>query len=291
MSIFVVGATSQIGHFLLPRLREAGIDVIALSRHGGKTDTPQLRWLSGDLGQLPVFPEAAGAALQGIVSFGPLEALAGWLGRMPAAPAPRLVATSSMSVLTKQSSGIESEREMVRHLAVGEARVIEQCRRLGIGWTLLRPTLIYGAGLDRNITPIAQRAARWRLFPLPAGDGLRQPVHADDLADAILRCLSRENAQGRTLSLGGGERLRASEMFARVRAGLPLYTVPVRLWRPLLGLMAWLLPATRGPISRLRKDLIVDNAEAMQLLEIQPRPFRPDPGMLGFPDTPARGRS
>jgi hypothetical protein len=55
-----------------------------------------------------------------------------------------------------------------------------------MGWTILRPTLIYGAGIDRSITPIVQRALRLRLFPIPLAGGLRQPVHADDIARAVV---------------------------------------------------------------------------------------------------------
>ena len=45
-----------------------------------------------------------------------------------------------------------AERELARRLTLAENEVIEKCRRLGIQWTILRPTLIYG-GLhgDRNV--------------------------------------------------------------------------------------------------------------------------------------------
>src|SRR5690606_41468229 len=81
------------------------------------------------------------------------------------------------------------------------------------------------------------------------------------------------------LALGGGERLPAAEMFARVRASLPFATVPLPLGRPLLRLLAALLPGARGPVSRLDRDLVADNAEASALLGVAPRPFRVDAAM------------
>ncbi|TWH15928.1 SDR family oxidoreductase, partial [Pseudoxanthomonas taiwanensis] len=242
MPVLVIGATSQIGHFLLPRLAAGGDGVLALSRHP-RPARAGVQWLQGQLpGPMPELPP-----LRAVASFAPLDTLAQWLSGLQSAPAPRVVATSSMSVLTKRDSAVPAERELIGRLAAGEAELERQCRRLGMAWTVLRPTLIYGAGLDRSLTPIARRAARTRLFPLPAGRGLRQPVHADDLATAVLACIDTGAADGRILALGGGERLPAAEMFARVR------------------LLAALLPGARGPVSRLDRDLVADNAEASAL--------------------------
>lgn len=117
---------------------------------------------------------------------------------------------------------------------------------------------------------------RTRLFPLPAGRGLRQPVHADDIAQAVLAALDTPAAAGRVLPLGGGERLPAREMFARVRRSLPTCTVPLPLPGWLLRAARHRVPRLRGPLSRLETDLIADNAELTRLLGIAPRPFNPD---------------
>ncbi|WP_019398428.1 SDR family oxidoreductase [Pseudoxanthomonas sp. GW2] len=274
MPVLVIGATSQIGHFLLPRLAAGGDGVLALSRHP-RPARAGVQWLQGQLpGPMPELPP-----LRAVASFAPLDTLAQWLSGLQSAPAPRVVATSSMSVLTKRDSAVPAERELIGRLAAGEAELERQCRRLGMAWTVLRPTLIYGAGLARSLPPIARRAARTRLFPLPAGRGLRQPVHADDLATAVLACIDTGAADGRILALGGGERLPAAEMFARVRASLPFATMPLPLGRPLLRLLAALLPGARGPVSRLDRDLVADNAEASALLGVAPRPFRVDASM------------
>ncbi|ADV26396.1 NAD-dependent epimerase/dehydratase [Pseudoxanthomonas suwonensis 11-1] len=279
MPVLVIGATSQIGHFMLPRLVAAGQEVLALSRQAqARRQVAGVRWLQGQLPDaVPGLPP-----LDAVVSFGPLDGLGQWLSGLQAAPAPRVVATSSMSLASKRDSQVPAERELLARLANGEAGIAAQCQRLGMSWTLLRPSLIYGAGLDQSLTPIARRAARTRLFPLPAGRGLRQPVHADDIAQAVMACLQSDVAVGRTLCMGGGERLPAAEMFARVRDSLPFATVPVHLGRPLMRLVAALLPATRGPVSRLDADLVVDNSEFTEALGITPRPFRVDASMWGL---------
>src|SRR5690606_10084758 len=124
--------------------------------------------------------------VEAIVSFGPLLPFARWLAGARPAHAPRVVATSSMSAESKIGSDVPAERAVARELREGEAALARACAELGSAWTVLRPTLVYGAGLDKSLTPIARRALRTRLFPLPAGRGLRQPVHADDIAQAVL---------------------------------------------------------------------------------------------------------
>jgi len=67
-----------------------------------------------------------------------------------------------------------------------------------------------------------------------------------------------------------------------------VWTLPVPVWGWMQGLAARLLPAMRGPLSRLDQDLIADNAEVMRLLGITPRGFRPTRQMLTSAAAPAR---
>ena len=269
-TVLVAGASSQIGHCLLPRLRDAGARVLALSRRA-QAAQPDITWLRG---ALPEPPRDAEQTVS-VCCFAPMQALAGWLEAGGAPALRRVVATSSMSAESKRASPVAAERAVSGRLREGEAALIRACERRGIGWTILRPTLIYGVGRDRNLTPLARRAAHWRVFVLPRGTGLRQPVHAGDMASAVLRALGG-NAAGRILEIGGGERLPAAEMFARVRASLPVRTLPLPIPAFAARISAQLLPPLRGPLTRLDQDLIADNAELERLLDVHPRGFRPD---------------
>jgi nucleoside-diphosphate-sugar epimerase len=278
MTVLVFGGSSQIGHFLLPRLLTSGEPVLALSRHPRPAQAG-VHWLLGALpADVPELPP-----LSAIISFGPLQGLADWLAQARLTDAPRVIATSSMSAETKRDSSVPAERAISRQLRDGETALAAACARHGCAWTVLRPTLVYGAGLDKSLTPIARRAMRTRLFPLPSGRGLRQPVHADDIAQAVLAALECPAAAGRILPIGGGERLPAGEMFARVRRSLPRTTVPLPLpvWLSRLGRYA--LPSLRGPLNRLDADLIADNSELQRLLGISPRPFRLESSMWMSP--------
>jgi nucleoside-diphosphate-sugar epimerase len=271
MTVVVFGASSQIGHFLLPRLRARGENVVAISRKAHLAEAG-VTWLKGQLPDaVPVIQNPSA-----VISFGPLLAVSQWLSTIEPAPALRVIATSSMSAESKQASEVPAERAISQMLRDGEAALAAVCERHGYRWTVLRPTLIYGAGLDKSLSPIARRAMRQRVFPLLAGHGLRQPVHADDIAQAVIAALDQPEAAGCVLPLGGGERLPASEMFARVRASLPVATIPVPLPAWLLRLGRHAVPRLRGPLTRLDADLIADNSGIQGLLGISPRPFHPD---------------
>jgi len=277
--ILVFGASSQIGYFLLPALLQHHAEVWAVSRRAQATPSG-IHWMQG---ALPDGVPVDAARWDGMISAAPLHALGQWLAQHDTPPARTLVAVSSMSVISKQTSIIASERALVAQMRTSEQALARQCERLGMACTVLRPTLIYGAGLDRNLTPLAHRARRWHWFPLPAGHGLRQPVHAADVAEAARRALACPEANGKILPIGGGERLTVHEMFARTRHNVGTWTLPVPVWRWMQWLTGRALPAVRGPLSRLDQDLIADNTEVTRLLGVTPRAFQPTPQMLTAP--------
>jgi nucleoside-diphosphate-sugar epimerase len=270
MQILVIGASSQIGHFLLPRLAAAGEDVLALSRQP-RGNAP--RWLVGSLPDgMPMLPP-----LKAIVCLGPLNWLSHWLSLTRLAGTPHIVATSSMSAETKRDSSDPEERDLSRLLREAETQLSTTCASRGMPWTIFRPTLVYGAGLDKSLTPVVQSALRRHVFPLPAGRGQRQPVHADDIAAAIVAALTLPAGRNQTFAIGGGERLSAAEMFRRARRTAGSATLPLPIPRFILNVATLVSPAMRGPIHRLDSDLIADNRHLEATLGIHPRAFTPGP--------------
>ncbi len=277
----VLGASGQIGRLLVPRLLDAGHEVLALSRSARASSRERLVWLAGDLyAGMPDMPP-----VDAIFSLGPLDGLARWLGTARFAASPRLIAFGSMSAVSKRDSRDAGERALAARLLAGEQAVIDAAGQRGMCWTILRPTLIYGAGLDRSLTPLAHLGMRLRVLPsLPTAVGLRQPVHADDLASACLATWTCAASEGATYALGGGERLAFSAMLSRVRrslgvrcAAVPLPITALRLALPLLRLVRGTPEPARAAIDRLRCDLVADDARARDDFGWQPRAFTPDP--------------
>lgn len=272
----VFGASGQIGERVLERLAAQGWDVVAVSRQA-RGPRPGVSWHRGDLSTAaPPGPFAA------IISCGPLDHFARWYAQADAETA-RVVAFGSTSLQVKQDSGDAHERDLARRLAGAERQLFAAAKVRGAAATVLRPTLVYGAGRDLTLTRIAALARRTGHFVLPAGaTGRRQPVHVEDLADAALAVLARPATHARSYALGGGEVVSYEDMVRRVLAALPH---PARLWR----VPGWLFAAAlhgahalgrlRGmnsaALRRMREDLVFDLEPARRDFGYAPRAFAP----------------
>ncbi|GMV29199.1 MAG: hypothetical protein AMXMBFR59_13240 [Rhodanobacteraceae bacterium] len=276
---FVIGGSGAVGRFLLPRLIAAGYSVTALSRQE-RREIPGIAWLRGGLDASLAVPVA-----DALVCVGPLDHCVAWL-ESSSSPVPRrIVALSSMSADSKRESLDPAERALALRLVDAERGLMRFAARHGAEATVLRPTLIYGAGVDRSLTPIARMAQRSRLFPLvPGANGLRQPVHADDVAATCVAALSGA-AAGQVLPLGGGERLSFARMLGRMRAGLGCSTLPVPLSIYLLQIASRLTGRGGAMLQRLTQDLVADNRRVVELLGVSPREFHPG-GDCWQPHTP-----
>ena len=274
----VFGATSAVGQFLLPLLAARGEHIIALSRKPPSAAQAggQLQWLRGDLfADMPTPPP-----IETIYSLGPLDAFADWFVRFAPAGVQRVIALSSMSAESKQNSPDPAERELALRLRDAEARLLHAAQTRAIACTIFRPTLIYGGGRDRSLAPLARFARRWRVLPIPRGaDGLRQPVHAADLADACITARDVAATFGQTYALGGGERLRFEVLLARIAAGPPRIAlavpVPLALLRAGLPFAGSGSAIGAGALARLRVPLVADNMPAARDFGYAPRAFLP----------------
>jgi nucleoside-diphosphate-sugar epimerase len=279
--VLVLGATSLVGRFLTPRLAARG-EVAALSRRPPADGPAGVRWIEGEVGD----PDLAARlpAAKTVFSLMPIWLLPAALPALQAGGMRRLVAFSSTSRFTKAASPHAEERAVAQRLAEGEAAAMAS----GAAWTILRPTLIYAEGRDGNVTRLARLIARFGVLPLAGrGEGLRQPVHADDLAVGALAAAASSAAENRAYELPGGETLAYREMAARIfqALGKPprLVSAPPALWRLGLTLASPLLPgATAAMGSRMAEDLTFDPAPAQRDFGWAPRPFRPDFGGFGL---------
>ena len=141
-----------------------------------------------------------------------------------------------------------------RSKAAAEAAVA----RSGLDYTILRPTIVMGAG-----SPIAETLAKIAGAPvLPllqkSGPVDVQPVHVDDVVRALLRLLDDHAPRGETLELGGPERLSFRDFLGRLHRELTGKTA--RFLRFPLAPVQWglaliepvarpVMPATAGQLA------------------------------------------
>jgi nucleoside-diphosphate-sugar epimerase len=237
----------------------------------------------GDFDSVGELPREADA----IFSCGPLDHFARWYART-AIDCPRVLAFGSTSVEVKRGSADPEERAVAVRLREGERTVFETAAARGAHATLLRPTLVYGAGRDHTLTRIATLARRWGRFVLPRNArGLRQPVHVGDLAEAAFLVCDAPATHGNAYALPGGETLTYRDMVARVLSVLDppprLHEVPSPVFAlALLGARALGRVGGFGDaaVARMRSDLVFDIAPAVRDFGYAPRMFRPTARMF-----------
>src|SRR5262249_11004195 len=127
----------------------------------------------------------------------------------------RIVAIGTTSVHTKQDSAADKDRELVRGQRAAEEALAAFSTARGTGYTLFRPTLVYDGQRGKNVARMASLVRRFGVFPVAApGKGMRQPLHADDLAGACVAALSQQGVH--IYDLAGGETLSYRAMLARI---------------------------------------------------------------------------
>ncbi len=277
-TVLVLGASSQVGRFVLPRLRARGYRVLAVSRRGRPSGYPELdgvTWLT---------PDEADARLaepRYLVSAGPLDLAVEFARRLSTLAA--LAVTSSSSVLSKAESADPEERELMESLLAAEQRLRRLAGERNLPLLILRPTLIYGCGMDRNLTVLAGLVRRFGFLPVSTrAGGLRAPVHADDVARALVAGLEERSEREVVSPLCGGETVDYRGMLRRVFAALDrkprFLTLPPRLFAAALTVARGLGVASSVSPEAVRRqavNLVFDDQPAREQLGVTPRRFHP----------------
>ena len=286
--IIITGAGSLVACALIPQLLECSAALLLLGRRPRYADKDNITCLPVDLDHKAERIAAAKVLATETEPFifihlAPIWLLPDFLQELLSAGVlpTRLVAFSSTSCLIKLHSNDPEERNLATRLAAGEDKVITLCADK-IPWTIFRPTLIYDGQRDRNISFIRSFIRRFGFFPVAGpATGLRQPVHVDDLAAAVIAVLDNRRTYNAIYNLGGGETMTYRQMVSRIFQGLGkqerIISLPpilfsflvrfVHLFRPRLGVS----PAM---VQRMNEDLSFDFQPAVRDFAYQPRGFR-----------------
>lgn len=276
--VAIVGASSQIGQVLIPRLAAAGYVACRIGREDkGASEgitTHVFDELSGS------FVPSLGSA-DAVISLAPLPLIDVVVKMAQALGAKRIIAFGSTGRFSKLGSTSAIEQDFVAQQERAESVFAMLCEAACIRWTLFRPTMIYGADADLNVSFIKSMISKFGFFPIPFGaNGLRQPVHVDDLAAACLSALGHEAAFNKAYNLGGGEVLSFPVLVKRIfeaEAKRPiLIPIPMLLFLLLISIAKKFPKAAfvrREMVERMFQDLTADNQAAIDDFGYSPRPF------------------
>jgi len=149
-----------------------------------------------------------------------------------------------------------------------------------LDYTIVRPTMIYGNGQDKNIHKLIKLLKVLRIFPI-IGDGksLMQPIYAGDLAKVIKLGLDKPTAIRQAYNVAGKEALSYRELLENISDAMGRTTrfihVPFFL-ALILGRIGDYLPLgfiKTEPIRRLREDKAFDYSKAKNELGFNPLSF------------------
>ena len=268
LDVLVTGATGFTGRRVVAALLHDGHRVTAFVR---RTSDPEIvrglgvPTVTGDLGA----PDTLAAALTGRDALVNVASLG--FGHAPGIVAAARRAGIRRSVFfgtTAVRTALDVPTKAVRLEA--ERLVLSG----GVGGTLLRPTMIYGAPGDRNVERLIRFVRRWPVIPIPGnGQALQQPAHVEDVAAAVAAALPRSDLAGASFDIPGPSPLTFDEMVRTVARMLgknrSLLHVPLGLARA----FAWMVGVKREQILRIVEDKSVDVRPAGTALGYAPRAF------------------
>jgi uncharacterized protein YbjT (DUF2867 family) len=287
--MLVTGGSGFLGGYVLREATRRGHLTVALAR--SEAAAAAVRALgalpvSGDLNDARSLTEAFAANRHDVLVN---------LASLGFGHAPAIIAAAERAGISR--AVFVSTTAVTTTLAVTSKRVrlaAEQgIRASALDWTILRPTMIYGDPGDRNLSRLLPLLRRAPVLPVPGGGHLQQPVHAADVADAVLTAAERLGARGCTYDVAGPEPLTFWELLRTSARAVASQTrfVPVPLSTVIAAARGYEL-LSRDPrirveqLRRLAEDKAFAIDDAVRDLGYAPRPFadgiRAEAGAMGL---------
>jgi nucleoside-diphosphate-sugar epimerase len=211
MRIYVTGGTGFTGSQVVPLLIQHGHQVRSLYRPGGDRShlsQAQIDWVEGDLSDARTLASSmkGSDALANIASLGSghVDSI---LDAAKQAGIRRAIFISTTAIFTQLNARSKDIR-----LAAEQA-----IQNSGLDYTILRPTMIYGSPRDRNMWQLIRFLRAFPIVPV-FGDGtyLQQPIHVDDVAQAVLSCLATAQTIGKKYNIAGRQPISYNEVIDAV---------------------------------------------------------------------------
>tara|TARA_S200000501_G_scaffold373176_1_gene419708 strand:- start:795 stop:1685 length:891 start_codon:yes stop_codon:yes gene_type:complete len=136
-----------------------------------------------------------------------------------------IIACSSTSALTKRFESNAYDKNLAKKLLRSEKEIISIAEKLNINCQIIRPTMIYGSFneiKDNNISKILYIMRTLKIVFIPSNSGLRQPIHAYQLAEVVyflmLKSLKAKTKVSKNIiNLGGDVILNYQELIESLK--------------------------------------------------------------------------
>jgi uncharacterized protein YbjT (DUF2867 family) len=268
MRILLTGGTGLLGGALLDLLLVGGHEIRCLVRDGSlrasRLDELRVELVRGDAGDARVLSRAL-SGMDALLHVAGIEHAPQVVEAARRARVGRLVVVSSTSAHSAYE--FRSGPKLAMEKLVRES---------GLDYTILRPSMIYGTELDKNVHRLLRFLDRSPVFPVfGSGQNLWQPVYHEDCAGGVYEALVRPATVGQSYDLPGGEALTYLQLVETAAGALGRKPRIVRL--PLEPVRLSLVAA-----ERLRLPLPVRSEQVLRLSEDKAYPYDRAKKDLGY---------
>ncbi|HRQ33044.1 MAG TPA: NAD(P)H-binding protein, partial [Anaerolineales bacterium] len=233
---------------------------------------PKIEWALGDLSDTQALTSAMQGtdALVNIASlgFGHAESI---ISAAQTAGIKRTIFISTTAIFTQLNARSKKVR-VAAELAIETS---------GLKYTILRPTMIYGSPRDRNMWRLIRFIRVSPIIPI-FGDGksLQQPIYVDNVAQAVVSCLSNEKTIGKSYNIAGKHPLTYNEVIETIGKAmnkrvwkLHIPSKPVVALLSLFERMRIPFPIKAEQVLRLNENKDFSYAEALTDFGFNPLAF------------------
>lgn len=288
MKTFITGATGFVGRHLTAKLLKDGHDVKCLVRNLDSEGPGCLKGMGAELAVSDVLDaDALAGAAKGCDAF---IHLVGIIFERRGSTFEDIHFRGTLNALA--AAAVAGAGHFVHMSALGTGpdarssyhqtkwRAEEAVRASGIGYTIFRPSMIYGAG-GEFIEMLIGQVRKLPVVPV-IGNGRykMQPILVDDVAACFSAALDNPEALNETLEIGGPDQLTYNEMVDEVgrAVGKPRHKLHVPV--TLVWLVAWMSEGvqskpllTTDQLRMLLVDNVCDIREMRRAFGIEPVAF------------------
>lgn len=280
--ILLTGATSQVGQVLVKKLASSHEKIRCFVRK-----TSNIEKIKGD--NIELFfgdfsdKESIKKALDGVeylVHLGGIWYADKFLSVLDEdkRKITKAIFVGSTSRFQKVNSEDEKELDVVKKMMSAE-KIINASKQNTV---ILRPTMLYGIDRDKNVLKLIKIMDKIHMFPIIGkGNGMKQPVHVDDLADAIISVMYNKNIVKNEYNIPGKSPIEYKDMINEIKNNLhtPVIVMHIPVWLAELGFNIYkkINPETiinKAMVKRVDKNFIFSYEEAQKDFQYSPMNFK-----------------
>lgn len=151
-------------------------------------------------------------------------------------------------------------------------------RQSGLEWIIVRPVMFYGESDDKDLMQLVNFIRQWPVVPIFGnGEYKMQPLHVEDLVEAVMRLIKQKDIRNVTFEIGGGSIVTMNEFVDLVCKSLKLKRLkihlPILLCKILFGIQASISSKpliNPGMFKYITYDKVCDNSWVQESLNLYP---------------------